>query len=75
MQKAIGPLTQAVETLTQESRETRSKLSETSQKIYAAEVTIKVVGGILTLIGAWILILLWKIWAVIAPLIELKFHH
>ncbi len=74
MQKALGQLTQAVTTLTEESKKSSTRLSEVSHKIYAAEVTIKVVGGLLSLIGGVGLLLFWKIWATIAPLIQLKLH-
>jgi len=72
MQKAIGKLTQAVETLTEDSRKNGAKLDDISHKVYAAQVTIKIVGGILSIIGGVVLVFFWKIWAIIAPLIELK---
>lgn len=70
MQKSLGQLTQAVTTLTEESKKSSIKLDEISHKIYAAEV----VGGLLVLIGGGALWLIWKIWATIAPLIQLKLH-
>lgn len=74
MQKVLGQLTQAVTTLTEESKKSSTKLDEISHKIYAAQVTIKVVGGILGVISSAALVLFYKIWAVIAPLIQLKPH-
>jgi len=70
MQKVLGQLTQAVTTLTEESKKNSTKLDEISHKIYAAEV----VGGLLVLIGGGSLWLIWKIWGTIAPLIQLKLH-
>ncbi|MBU4233509.1 MAG: hypothetical protein KJ822_17770 [Proteobacteria bacterium] len=72
IQKSIGKLTQAVETLTEDSKKNGVKLDDISHKVYAAQVTIKVVGGILSVISGVVLVLFWKFWAIIAPLIELK---
>jgi len=74
MQRTLGQLTQAVTTLTEESKKSSAKLDEISHKVYAAQVTIKVVGSVLGIIGGGALLLFWKIWATIAPLIQLKLH-
>jgi hypothetical protein len=74
IQKSIGQLTQAVTTLTEESRASRVKLDEISHKVYAAQVTIKVVGGLLVVIGGWAIYMFSKIWTTIAPLIQLRPH-
>jgi hypothetical protein len=71
MQKNLGQLTQAVTTLTEESKKTSAKLDDISHKIYAAEV----VGGLLVLIGGGALWLIWKIWVTIAPLIQSRLLH
>lgn len=70
MQKTLGQLTQAVITLTEESKKSSATLNKISHKIYAAEV----VGSLLVLISGGALWLIWKIWATIAPLIQLKLH-
>jgi hypothetical protein len=59
MQKTVGQLTQAIETLTHESRENTKKLSTVSHVIYAVGAVITVVGTILGLVlhGAWDIIL------------------
>jgi len=74
MQKNVGQLTQAVVTLTEESKKSRSKLDGISHKVYAAQVTVKVVGAMLGVICSGALFLFWKIWAVVAPLIQTKLH-
>ncbi|PIU52594.1 MAG: hypothetical protein COS90_10630 [Deltaproteobacteria bacterium CG07_land_8_20_14_0_80_60_11] len=74
MQKVLGQLTQAVITLTEESKKNSTKLDEISHKVYAAQVTIKIIGAILGVIGSAAIVLFYKIWADIAPLIQLKPH-
>jgi hypothetical protein len=71
MQKNIGQLTQAVTTLTDESKKNNIKLDGISHKIYAAEVA----GGLLVLIGGGVFYLFWKIWDTVAPLIQIKLPH
>jgi hypothetical protein len=71
MQKALGQLTKAVETLTEESKKSSTKLDTISHKIYAAEV----VGGLLVLISGGAFYLFWKIWDTVAPLIQIKLPH
>ncbi len=70
MQKTLGQLTQAVTTLTEESKKSSTKLDQISHKIYAAEV----VGGLLVLIIGGALLLFSRIWVPVAPLIQLKPH-
>ena len=67
MQKTLGQLTKAVETLEESSKMSNAKLDSISHKIYAAEV----VGGLLVLIGGGIFYLFWRIWDTITPLIPL----
>jgi hypothetical protein len=74
MQNKLGQLTQAITTLTEESKKNSAKIDDISHKVYAAQVTIKVVGGILGVIGSAAIVLFYKIWAVIAPLIQIKLH-
>lgn len=74
MQKNLGQLTQAVITLTEESKKNSTKLDEISHKVYAAQVTVKVVGALLGAIGSAAIVLFYKIWADIAPLIQIKPH-
>jgi hypothetical protein len=74
MQKTLGQLTQAVTTLTEESKKSSTKLDDISHKVYAAQVTVKVVGALLGAIGSAAIFLFYKIWADIAPLIQLKPH-
>jgi hypothetical protein len=47
MQKSVGQLTQAVQTLTEESKQQRAKLDRISHIIYAAGAVITVVGGMI----------------------------
>lgn len=74
MQKSIGMLTQAVTTLTEESKKNSEKLDKISHKIYAAQVVIGIAGGGLALIGSGLFILFCKIWDAISPIIQLKPH-
>jgi len=71
MQKSLGQLTQAVTTLTEESKKNSTKLDGISHKIYAAEVVV----SLLVLIGGGVFYLFWKIWDTIAPLIQIKLPH
>lgn len=48
MQRAIGGLTQAVTTLTDQQKEQAKKLDGISHKIYAAIVLLLAIGGMLT---------------------------
>ncbi len=48
LQKTVGQLTQAVNTLTDQQKEQAKKLDGISHKIYAAIVVLLVIGGILT---------------------------
>jgi hypothetical protein len=74
MKGTLGELTQAIKTLTEESRNNRTLLSEISHKIYAAEWIIRIVGGLLSLIGAVAVWLFWNIWSTISPLVQVKPH-
>ena|SRR5208283_2402347 len=75
MQNKLGQLTQAVTTLTEESKKNSNKLDGISHKIYAAEA----IGGLIVLISGGVLWLIWKIWDTVTPLIPLliqsKLHH
>lgn len=72
MQKTLGELTQAVKTLTEQSKNNCTKLDDISHKIYAAQMTIKVVASVLGVIGSGALFLIWKIFDTVAPLVHLK---
>lgn len=72
IQKNLGQINQAITTLTEESKKNNAKLDEVSHKVYAAQVTLKVVGSVLGIIGSGALFLFWKIWAGVAPLIQLQ---
>jgi hypothetical protein len=74
MQKNLGQLTQAVTTLTEESKKRGDVLDKISHKVYAAEVVIGVVGVILTAMGGGLIYLICKVLDVIVPLIQLKPH-
>ncbi len=54
MQNQLGKLTQAVESLTEQSREHGNELKNLSRQIYAAKVAAGVLGGLLLLIGSFI---------------------
>jgi hypothetical protein len=71
---AIGKLTQAVATLSETSKISCEKLDKISHKVFAAEVVIGIVGGILALVGYGLFNLLGKIWNVIYPMIQIKPH-
>ena len=75
MHKSIGQLTQAVATLTEESKKNSEILSKVSHKVYATQVTIWVVGGLITVLCGAIFTLFCKIWDAIYPFIQLKPHH
>ena len=75
IQKNLGQLNQAIVTLTEESKKSSTKLDEVSHKVYAAQVTIGVVGSILAAISGGALFLFWKIWDAIYPILLSKPHH
>jgi hypothetical protein len=75
IQKNLGQLNQAVITLTEESKKGNTKLDEVSHKVYAAQVTIGVVGSILAAISGGALFLFWKIWDAVYPILLTKPHH
>ncbi|MHB8173089.1 MAG: hypothetical protein ACYDFU_01335 [Nitrospirota bacterium] len=75
MQKALGKLEQAVTTLTEETRTSKETLGKVSHKVYAAQVTVGVIGSIIAAVGGGGLWLFWHIWQVVFPLIQLKPHH
>ena len=47
LQKSTGQLTQAVKTLTDQSKEQGKKLDSISHRVYAATAVVTVIGGIL----------------------------
>jgi hypothetical protein len=51
IQKSIGKLEQAVQTLTDQQKEQGKKLDGLSHKIYAAVVVLVLIGGILTFLS------------------------
>lgn len=63
MQKTLGELTQAIKTLTEESKESRKTLSRLSHIIYAAGAVITVLG----VIGGWVL---GKVWELLVPILQ-----
>jgi len=73
MQKTLGQLTQAVTTLTEESKKHREKIDDMSHKIYAAKISLWIVGFVLTAVGGIVAFFLNRIWEII-PLIPTKPH-
>lgn len=74
IQKNLGQLTQAVTTLTEESKKSRETLEGISKDIHAAKVSMKIIWGMLGIVGSVVVVLFWKIWDVLLPLIQLKHH-
>jgi len=74
IQKNLGQLTQAVITLTEESKKSREVMEGVSKDIHAAKVSMKIIWGMLGIVGSIVIVLFWKIWDVILPLIQLKPH-
>ncbi len=74
MQKSIGQLTQAVTTLTEESKRRGETLDRISHKVYAAQVVVVIAGAILASLGGVVTFLLSKIWVAIIPLLQMKPH-
>jgi hypothetical protein len=74
IQKNLGQLSQAVVTLTDESKKIREVLEGVSKDIHAAKVSMKIIWGILTIVGGIVVVLFWKIWDAILPLIHIKPH-
>lgn len=76
MQKTLAQLSQAVKTLTEDVQKREKTVDGISHKIYAAQVVIWVVGGILTLLvtilGGATVFILDKIWDTILPLVQMK---
>ena len=65
MQKTMGQLTQAIQTLTEEAKESKKTLSRISHIIYGATAVLVVLGTI----TGWVLS---KAWDLIEPLIKLS---
>ena len=74
MQKTLGQLTQAVTTLTDESRKRGETLDKISHKVYAAQVVITIAAVVLGGVGSALLYLLIEIWKTISPLLHLNPH-
>ena len=72
MQKSLGQLTQAVTTLTDESKKSRETLENVSKDIHAAKASMKIVWWMVGIVGSIITVLFWKILDTILPLIHLK---
>ena len=72
MQKTLGQLTQAVITLTEESKEIKGKLNRIGNKVNAAQVGLVISGVVLSAIGSAAVYILCEIWKVISPLIKIK---
>jgi hypothetical protein len=68
MQGKLGELTQAIKTLTEDSREHGRELKHIGKVMYAAGVLIPVI----SVIGMWVLGRLWEF--VIAPALKLPSH-
>lgn len=74
MQKTLGGLTQAVNTLTEESKKSRDKLDEISHNVFAAKKVMWVVGTILSFLAGSAIFILNKIWDTILPLLQTNLH-
>lgn len=74
MQKTLGQLTQAVNTLTEESKKRGDILDKISHKVYAAQVGLVVAGVVLSTLGSAAVYLLSEIWKAMYPLLQLKPH-
>ncbi len=75
MQKTLGQLTQAVTTLTEETKDNSTKIETISHQVYAAKVVVIVVGAILGAIGSAAIYLLCEAWKVIYPFLQTKTLH
>jgi hypothetical protein len=75
MQKTLGQLSQAVTTLTEESKKNSEKIGTISHQVYAAKVVVIVVGAILGAIGSGAIYLLCEAWKVIYPFLQAKAIH
>lgn len=74
MQNTLGKLTQAVTTLTEESKKNGETLSVISHKVYGAQTGFWVAGVILGALGSAAVYILCEIWKTISPLVQLKPH-
>lgn len=74
MQKTLGQLTQAITTLTEESKKRGEVLDRISHKVYAAQVVLWIAGGLLTALGGVAVFFLNRIWDTILPLVRMKLH-
>jgi len=74
MQKTLGQLTQAVTTLTDETKKNRETLDAVGKDVHAAKVSMKIICWIAGVVGGGLGILFWKTWDAILPLIQLKPH-
>lgn len=72
MQKTLGQVTQSVATFSDQIKKHDEKLDKISHKVYAAEVVLILVGGILSIVGSGLYFLLVKIWEVVSPLIKVS---
>lgn len=60
MQKTLGQLTQAVETLTQESKKNSDKIDKITLQIHGAKIAVYVIAGVLSLVFAFTAFLINK---------------
>lgn len=76
MQKSVGRLSQAVETLTEESKKNTEKIDKISHEVYAAKWIVCIVGGIIASAASAVAYILWEACKLIYPLIQFTpFHH
>jgi hypothetical protein len=64
MQKTMGQFTQAIQTLTEEAKDSKKTLSRLSHIIYAAAAVL----AVLVTVGGWILS---RVWELIEPALKL----
>ena len=70
VQKTLGELTQAVKTLTEESKEQGRKVDKISHQVFAAKVIVSIIGGAILVFSG----LIGKLWDIVIPLLQTKPH-
>jgi hypothetical protein len=67
MQKSLGQLTQAVNSLTEQTKENSEEIKTIGRQVYAARVVVTIVGSIVG--GIYVLCEIWK---TISPYLQIK---